>query len=73
MNYTEIRTLGRVCVPVDPLRVKEFDPEKVPSVGQLLRELDALAGSDVEGAELGKPPLFCHYWHYLTLIIAILY
>ncbi|KIM26697.1 hypothetical protein M408DRAFT_330457 [Serendipita vermifera MAFF 305830] len=36
---------GRVCVPVDPLRVNEFDPAKVPSVGQLLGELDALAGS----------------------------
>ncbi|KAF8492514.1 prim-pol domain-containing protein [Gautieria morchelliformis] len=31
---------GRVCVPVDPARVHEFDPEGVPTVGQLLRELD---------------------------------
>ncbi|KIM26692.1 hypothetical protein M408DRAFT_72300, partial [Serendipita vermifera MAFF 305830] len=43
---------GRVCVPVDPLRVNEFDPAKVPSVGQLLGELDALAGS-AEVDELG--------------------
>lgn len=33
---------GRVCVPVDPDRIEEFDPEAVPSVGQLLRELDAV-------------------------------
>jgi len=33
---------GRVCVPVDPERIEEFDPERVPTVGQLLRELDAI-------------------------------
>ncbi|KAG9123351.1 hypothetical protein FRC07_015058 [Ceratobasidium sp. 392] len=41
---------GRVCVPVDPARVDEFDPETVPSVGQLLQELnnvpDAESGSE---------------------------
>lgn len=31
---------GRVCVPVDPTRVEEFDPETVPTVGQLLSELN---------------------------------
>lgn len=33
---------GRVCVPVDPRRIDEFDPEGVPTVGQLLRELNEL-------------------------------
>lgn len=33
---------GRVCVPVDPRRIDEFDPEAVPTVGQLLRELNEL-------------------------------
>lgn len=33
---------GRVCVPVDPDRIDEFKPERVPTVGQLLRELDAV-------------------------------
>jgi DNA primase small subunit len=33
---------GRVCVPVDPQRIDEFDPERVPTVGQLLHELDAV-------------------------------
>lgn len=36
---------GRVCVPVDPHDIDNFDPEKVPTVGQLLNELDK-AGSD---------------------------
>ncbi|KAF8917907.1 DNA primase catalytic subunit [Mucidula mucida] len=33
---------GRVCVPVDPAKVEEFDPETVPTVGQLLDELNRL-------------------------------
>jgi DNA primase small subunit len=33
---------GRVCVPVDPAKVDEFDPETVPTVGMLLRELDRI-------------------------------
>ncbi|KAF8629140.1 hypothetical protein AX17_005726 [Amanita inopinata Kibby_2008] len=31
---------GRVCVPVDPAKIEDFDPEAVPTVGQLLNELD---------------------------------
>lgn len=37
---------GRVCIPIDPERVEEFDPEDVPHVGQLLVELDGLPPSD---------------------------
>lgn len=46
---------GRVCVPVDPDRVDDFDPERVPTVGLLLRELDkaALQGKkDQEGSAI---------------------
>jgi len=32
--------IGRICVPVNPSEVGQFDPEAVPTVGQLLRELD---------------------------------
>lgn len=51
---------GRVCVPVDPGRADEFDPETVPTVGQLLRELDERSGgseptSDMP-AETGQSP-----------------
>lgn len=31
---------GRVCVPVDPAQIEDFDPEAVPTVGQLLDELN---------------------------------
>lgn len=31
---------GRICVPVDPKTIDDFDPETVPTVGQLLGELD---------------------------------
>ncbi|KAF9445898.1 DNA primase catalytic subunit [Macrolepiota fuliginosa MF-IS2] len=34
---------GRVCVPVDPERIEDFDPEEVPTVAQLLHELDSLS------------------------------
>jgi DNA primase small subunit len=32
---------SRVCVPVDPERIEDFDPARVPTVMQLLRELDS--------------------------------
>ncbi|CUA68839.1 DNA primase small subunit [Rhizoctonia solani] len=31
---------GRVCVPVDPAHVDDFDPEAVPTIGGLLQELN---------------------------------
>ncbi|KIK68885.1 hypothetical protein GYMLUDRAFT_34880 [Collybiopsis luxurians FD-317 M1] len=30
---------GRICVPIDPRHIGDFDPEKVPTVGQLIQEL----------------------------------
>ena len=35
--------MGRVCVPVDPKRIEEFEPGE----GQLLRELDASGSADI--------------------------
>lgn len=40
---------GRVCVPVDPKTVEEFKPDKVPTVAQLLHELDTYVGNKDEG------------------------
>lgn len=42
---------GRVCVPVDPERIDEFKPERVPTVGQLLRELDSVGKTEGEAEE----------------------
>ena len=40
---------GRVCVPIDPSVVEDFDPESVPTVSQLLQELEAAnAGEETE-------------------------
>jgi len=44
---------GRVCVPVDPADIDRFDPRGVPTVTQLLRELDTVG----EGADWEKTSL----------------
>ncbi|THW38114.1 prim-pol domain-containing protein [Aureobasidium pullulans] len=37
---------GRVCVPIDIRRFEDFEPEKVPTVQQLLSEIDSWQGND---------------------------
>lgn len=37
---------GRVCVPIDIRCFEEFEPEKVPTVQQLLSEIDSWQGND---------------------------
>jgi len=39
---------GRVCVPIDPTKVEEFDPLGVPTVTQLLKEIDEWEGDESE-------------------------
>ncbi|KAF2134828.1 prim-pol domain-containing protein [Dothidotthia symphoricarpi CBS 119687] len=39
---------GRVCVPIDTRRVEEFDPLGVPTVTQLLAEIDEWQGEEGE-------------------------
>ena len=41
---------GRVCVPVNPAEIDSFDPMGVPTVQQLLRELDKASAGDGVGA-----------------------
>ena len=36
---------GKVCVPFDPAKAFEFDPDAVPTAASLLNELDAKGGS----------------------------
>lgn len=31
---------GRVCVPIDPLKIDQFDPKEVPTIGRLVEELN---------------------------------
>jgi len=54
---------GRVCIPVNPATVDSFDPETVPTVNQLLQELDAVGTQDetsetIRAGMLSYLPLF---------------
>ena len=41
---------GRVCVPIDPKRCEEFDPTTVPTLSQLIEELNYEGSrADVDG------------------------
>ncbi|KAK4047753.1 p48 polypeptide of DNA primase [Microbotryomycetes sp. JL201] len=48
---------GRVCVPLQTADVEGFDPESVPTVGQLLMELEHLARDGDEQASWDKTSL----------------
>lgn len=50
---------GRVCVPVNPSLVEEFNPATVPTVGDLLNELDKVPADASEGRKVegGLSPL----------------
>uniref|UniRef100_A0A0B6ZD99 Uncharacterized protein n=2 Tax=Arion vulgaris TaxID=1028688 RepID=A0A0B6ZD99_9EUPU len=43
---------GRVCVPMDPRKIDEFDPMTVPTISGLLDELDSL--EPAENNDQGK-------------------
>ncbi len=44
--FIRLPFVGNICVPVDPQQVHSFDPEKVPKVEELLRELDEMMQED---------------------------
>lgn len=44
---------GRVCVPIDTQRLENFDPLGVPTVTELLTEIDKWDGSDTKSEENG--------------------
>ncbi|KAF2108702.1 DNA primase small subunit [Lophiotrema nucula] len=43
---------GRVCVPIDTRTVEEFDPLAVPTVTQLLQQIDEWKGEEEEGKKI---------------------
>lgn len=45
-------------MPIDPKRISEFDPEEVPTVGQLLRELDSMVRGEDQDMEEHHSGLF---------------
>ncbi|KAJ3676110.1 hypothetical protein LUZ60_003522 [Juncus effusus] len=53
---------GRVCVPIDPENCEDFDPTAVPTLTQLLEELNKSASigveNDLEKTSLGKSVQF---------------
>jgi len=42
---------GRVCVPIDTRSLEDFDPLSVPTVTELLHEIDEWQGQDKDGDE----------------------
>lgn len=57
---------GRVCVPIDPANVREFDPFAVPTLGQLARQIDQY--DKEHGEEVGNWRLGCTVSIYRFII-----
>ena len=45
---------GRVCVPIDTRKLMKFDPLGVPTVTELLGEIDEFDGRDLKEEDEGK-------------------
>lgn len=65
---------GRVCVPIDARRVEEFDPLDVPTVTQLLTEIDEWEGDDSEKKlqDWEKTSLKPYVDHFRQFVAALL-
>ena len=61
---------GRVCVPIDPARLAEFDPLAVPTVTELLAEIDAWDG-EPDVADYQKTRLKPYVDFFKTHVAAI--
>jgi DNA primase small subunit len=61
---------GRVCVPIDPRKLEEFDPLTVPTVTELLAEIDAWEGEG-EVADYEKTRLKPYVDFFKTHVAAI--
>merc|ERR1712002_1311770 len=45
---------GRVCVPIDPENVDEFNPFEVPTINQICGELEKLNSDEIKPDEQGN-------------------
>jgi len=45
---------GRICVPIDPAHVEDFNPEEVPTVSDLINDIDAYDSSHTDSAKALK-------------------
>lgn len=50
MVLTEV--VGRVCVPIDSRKPEDFDPMAVPTVTELLAEIDAWEKENGNGGKI---------------------
>ena len=65
---------GRVCVPIDPIKVEEFDPLGVPTVTQLLKDIDEWQGDESEQKkhDWEKTSLRPYVEYYKTFVSGLL-
>lgn len=58
---------GKVCVPIDPAVVTAFDPDAVPDVRDLLRELDKQSKTDLQDGNGEAPSANKASWQHTSL------
>lgn len=58
---------GRVCVPIDTKRLEDFDPLAVPTVQNLLAEIDAWKGGDEDAEGGGSQQKSVQDWEKTSL------
>jgi hypothetical protein len=49
--------IGRVCVPIDPANVENFDPENVPTASDLINDIGAYDEEHKDAAKGTFPPI----------------
>jgi DNA primase small subunit len=66
---------GRVCVPIDTRRLETFDPLAVPTVTELLGEIDEWSGAEEVGGrrvqDWEKTRLKPYIDHFRTFVAAL--
>lgn len=58
---------GRVCVPINPALIDQFDPETVPTVGELLRDLDNVPTNQDDKTRIEGESRWCRPLHQMLI------